>query len=38
MKLTAKVVKFVRKAATIAGGQASQWGVYQPVEPKKLKK
>lgn len=39
MKNTTKVIaKIVRKAATIAGGQTSQWGVYQPKEPKNLKK
>ena len=32
------VVKLVRKAAVIASGQASQWGGYQPKEPKILKK
>ncbi len=37
-KTTMAIVKVVRKAASIAGGQASQWGVYQPKEPKNLKK
>lgn len=33
-KLSTAVAKIVRKAAIIANGQASQWGIYQPKEPK----
>lgn len=37
-KIAVIAAKFVKKAAVIAGGQASQWGGYQPKEPKNLKK
>lgn len=39
MKKTNKAIaNFVRKAAVVACGQASQWGLYQTKEPKKIKK
>ncbi|MCM1271714.1 MAG: cyclic lactone autoinducer peptide [Ruminococcus flavefaciens] len=37
-KVAIWAAKIAKKAAVIAGGQASQWGGYQPQEPKNLKK
>ena len=38
MKMILKAVaKLARKSATSAAGNASDWGLYQPKEPKKLR-
>jgi cyclic lactone autoinducer peptide len=37
-KLAEVVAKIAMKTAISAGGAASQWNVYQPVEPAALKK
>lgn len=37
-KISKFMAQFARKAAIIACGQASQWGIYQPQEPKFCKK
>ncbi|MBR3415466.1 MAG: cyclic lactone autoinducer peptide [Clostridia bacterium] len=36
-KLYKAVAKIAKKAAVSAAGNASEWGFYQPKEPKKLK-
>lgn len=36
-KLASFISKMAMKAAISAGGAASQWNVYQPVEPAALK-
>ena len=36
-KLLKVVAKLARKSAVSAAGNASDWGLYQPKEPKKLR-